>query len=73
MWRPHHACCSGPAGGAGQLSRLESLQLAGNRLPSWECVNCLDAFPALRDLRLSGNPCLEGQDVVTCRLEVRLA
>ena len=55
---------------SGQLGRLESLQLAGNQLVAWEDINRLDGYPALLDLRLTGNPCLEGQDVVTSRLEV---
>ena len=55
---------------SGQLGRLESLQLAGNQLVAWEDINRLDAYPALLNLRLTGNPCLMGQDVVTSRLEV---
>ena len=57
-------------GVSGQLGSLDSLQLAGNRLAAWEDVNRLDAFPGLQDLRLTGNPCVEGQDTVTSRLEV---
>ena len=64
MWR---------AEGPGRsFASLQALQLGSNRIAAWEQVCRLDALPALRELRLSGNPCIAGLDVVTARLEVLL-
>lgn len=38
------------------FARLQGLLLADCRLSSWSDVDQLDRFPALRELRLSGNP-----------------
>ena len=45
---------------AAAFPALEALLLGGCRLASWRDVDALDAFPALRELRLSGNPLFEG-------------
>jgi hypothetical protein len=42
------------------FSRLSALLLGSCSLRGWSAVDALDAFPALRELRLSGNPLLEG-------------
>lgn len=43
--------------GAG-FARLQSLNLGGNQITQWASVDALDVFPALSELRLSGNPLL---------------
>jgi Leucine-rich repeat (LRR) protein len=49
------------AGQAGQpFAQLSALLLGSCVLRSWGALDALDAFPALRELRLSGNPLLEG-------------
>ena len=55
---------------AGVLAGLQTLLLRDNQISDWACIDALNAFPDLRDLRLSGNPILEGQNA-NCRYEVR--
>lgn len=49
-----------PTGVPSAWARLGSLFLASNSLSSWASVDALDAFPALIELRVSGNPVVEG-------------
>ncbi|KAK9812378.1 hypothetical protein WJX73_006240 [Symbiochloris irregularis] len=43
------------AGGTGPFQRLQTLLLADNALSAWSCVDALDTFPALQEVRLTGN------------------
>ncbi len=57
-------CRHGPgaarAGGAPAFAALRALLLGDNALAAWADVQALDAWPALSELRLSGNPVLRG-------------
>ena len=44
------------------LAALKSLLAPENRLAEWSAVDALDSFPALQEVRLSGNPVLAGAD-----------
>jgi hypothetical protein len=65
-----HPSSSQAASGAGSATvaavrgpafpALEALLLGGCQIASWADVNQLDRFPALRELRLSGNPLVAG-------------
>uniref|UniRef100_A0A061RZB9 Tubulin-specific chaperone e-like n=1 Tax=Tetraselmis sp. GSL018 TaxID=582737 RepID=A0A061RZB9_9CHLO len=39
---------------------LKAITLGRNRIGSWSSIDALDRFPSLGELRLSGNPLLEG-------------
>jgi hypothetical protein len=55
------ACAAAPPPQAGAaFPALEALLLGGCRIGSWADVDQLDCFPALRELRLSGNPLVAG-------------
>ena len=41
---------------------LATLWLGNNRISSWRSLDALSALPALRELRLSGNPVLQGPE-----------
>lgn len=45
---------------AGALPKLATLWLGNNCVSSWQSVDALAALPALHELRLSGNPVLQG-------------
>lgn len=54
---------SSPRGeGSFCLAALRALLVPENRLRAWSAVDALDAFPVLEEVRLSGNPVLEGSD-----------
>ena len=57
---------------AGALAGLQTLLLRDNQISDWACIDALNAFPDLRDLRLSGNPILEGRNA-NCRYEVQIS
>ena len=62
------------AGTSGRsFASLEALQLGNNCIAAWEHICTLDAFPTLRELRVTGNPCLDGLSTVNARLEVSSA
>jgi len=44
---------------SGSIGALQTLTLGGNRLETWAAVDTLDRFPALVDVRLTGNPLQE--------------
>ena len=50
--------------------KLETLWLGHNCISDWRSVDALSALPALRELRLSGNPVLHGPEG-EARYEVR--
>ena len=56
---------------AGAFSKLDTLWLGHNRVCDWQSVDALSALPALRELRLSGNPVLDGPEG-EARFEVRI-
>ena len=39
-----------------EFAQLQSLNLGDNRIGSWLSVDALASFPALTDVRLTGNP-----------------
>ena len=39
-----------------EFARLQSLNLGDNRICNWASVDALAGFPALADVRLTGNP-----------------
>ena len=54
---------SAPRGeGSFCLAALRALLVPENCLGAWSAVDALDAFPVLEEVRLSGNPVLEGSD-----------
>lgn len=58
------------------FARLEALLLGNCQLSSWGDVDCLNHFPALRELRLSGNPLFASEGAAAGagrRFEVGLA
>jgi hypothetical protein len=53
-----HGSSAARAGGAPAFAALRALLLGDNALSAWADVQALDAWPALAELRLSGNPVL---------------
>ena len=45
---------------AGVFPRLATLWVGSNCIHSWQSVDALSALPALQELRLTGNPVMEG-------------
>ena len=45
---------------AGVFPNLATLWLGSNCIHGWQSVDALSALPALHELRLSGNPVMEG-------------
>ncbi len=45
---------------AGVFPNLATLWLGSNCIHSWQSVDALSALPALQELRLSGNPVMQG-------------
>lgn len=52
------------AGEGAVFGRLEILSLAGNKLDGWRVVTALHGLPALRQLRLAGNPIMADEEDV---------
>jgi hypothetical protein len=48
----------GTAGAGAPFSSLQALLLGNCRLSDWSAIDELNRFPALRELRVSGNPLL---------------
>ena len=57
-------------GGAGEFSCLKTLIIGGNKVDAWASVDALATFPALEELRLSGNPLFgtSGVSTINARL-----
>lgn len=68
------AAVSYPGAGSadGEFSALKTLILGGNKLDAWESVDALARFPALEELRLSGNPLFGGSGSAVSTLNARL-